>query len=600
MSAVQISRPDRWGVPFSDQMTDEDVERLLALRLFREDQIDPGRFSKRLPLAGILKNDACLRRCTEGEIIIREGDWGNSAFFLLSGAIRVEIERGRNRLPAELLGRAPVRRRSFLQALSQLWNRSPHVEQRDLTAYSTESSSTSSGQGRDTRVYLQDFASVVDRYKTTRIEAVEFFGEQSALGRIERTASVFADGDCELLEIRWQGIRDIMSRVPWLRERIDERFRTWGLRTFLRNSPFFEHLTVGESASEKTTKRMDSLYERIVREAEFESYGAFDRVDRFTKLVEQGNATSLSHEALIAAEGDYPNGVILIRSGLGRVSHVHNSGHRTISYLTPGQAFGVEEVTEAWRSGTPVHLKHSLRAIGYVTAVTIPTAVFEDVVLNAGVPLPDGSMRRLTATESATHQMDPGLLEFLVERRFVNGTQSMLIDLDRCTRCDDCVRACAATHDGNPRFLRNGPVHGRYMVANACMHCADPVCMIQCPTGAIHRSVLEGQVVINDQTCIGCTACANNCPYDAIRMVQIRDERGELVYPTHVSGTGDQGESTPITPVMKEWEPIEKATKCDLCADQLTGPACVNACPHDALVRLDLGSHEVATKWLNR
>ena len=599
MSTVQISRPDRWDVPFSEQMSDEDVARLLTMPLFSQDRINPEKFSSRIPLSGILKNDARLRRCTEGEIILREGDWGNSAFFLLSGAVRIEIERGRNAFPAQLLGRSPVRRKSFVKAISQLWNRSPHTEQRDVSSYADDAKPINRRHGQDTRVYLQDFSTVVERYKTTRIEAVEFFGEQSALGRIERTASVFADGDCELLEIRWQGLRDIMNRVPWLRERIDERFRTWGLRTFLRNSPFFEHLAEDESQSPQSAAKVEAIWERVIREADFESYGSFDRVDRFTKLVESGNATDLKHESLIAGEGDYPNGVILIRSGLGRVSHRHNNGHRTVSYLTPGQAFGVEEVSEAWRSGSPVHLRHSLRAIGYVTAVVIPTAVFEDVVLNAGAALPEQSLPA-TGTGSNASQMDPGLLEFLVERRLVNGTQSMLIDLDRCTRCDDCVRACAATHDNNPRFLRDGPVHGKYMVANACMHCADPVCMIQCPTGAIHRNVLEGQVVINDWTCIGCTACANNCPYDAIRMVQIRDEQGDLVYPTLGTDPANADESVQITPAMKDWEPIEKATKCDLCADQLTGPACVNACSHDALVRLDLGSHDAATKWLNR
>lgn len=598
MSTLQISRPDRWGVPFSDQMTDEDVARLLTLPLFSSERIDPDKFSSRIPLAGILKNDAALRRCTEGEIIIREGDWGNSAFFLLSGSIRIEIERGRNAFPAELLGRSPVRRKTFLEAISQLWNRSPHAEQRDLTTYSSNASSGSRGQGKDTRVYLQDFSAVIDLYKTTKIDAVEFFGEQSALGRIERTASVFADGVCELLEVRWQGIRDIINRVPWLRERIDERFRTWGLRVFLRNSPYFEHLEISDEAPDAHRTRAEQLSSLVVREAEFTSYGSFDKVDRFTRLVESGTATNLAHEALIAGEGDYPNGVILIRSGIARVSHRYNNGHRTISYLTPGQAFGVEEVVEGWRSGTPVHLKCSLRAVGYVTAVVIPTAVFEEVVLEAARGQLPEPLRKLPAPGDHSSPMDPGLLEFLVERRFVNGTASMVIDLDRCTRCDDCVRACAATHDGNPRFLRHGPIHGRHMVANACMHCADPICMIQCPTGAIHRNVLEGQVVINDQSCIGCTACANNCPYDAIRMVQVTDDDGNLVYPTQTAGGPE--DSQPITPMMKEWEPLEKATKCDLCADQITGPACQNACPHDALIRLDLGSHDTATEWLNR
>jgi Fe-S-cluster-containing dehydrogenase component len=158
----------------------------------------------------------------------------------------------------------------------------------------------------------------------------------------------------------------------------------------------------------------------------------------------------------------------------------------------------------------------------------------------------------------------------------------MVIDLDRCTRCDDCVRACASAHDNNPRFLRNGPAYGRYMVANACMHCQDPVCMIECPTGAIHRDLSRGPVVINDATCVGCTACANNCPYDAIRMVEVRDARGHALADSETN------------------LPILKATKCDLCVDQRGGPACQRACPHDALKRVDMRDQGSFTGWLNR
>jgi Fe-S-cluster-containing dehydrogenase component len=155
----------------------------------------------------------------------------------------------------------------------------------------------------------------------------------------------------------------------------------------------------------------------------------------------------------------------------------------------------------------------------------------------------------------------------------------MVIDLDRCTRCDDCVRACASTHDNNPRFLRHGPAAGSLMVANACMHCADPVCMIGCPTGAIHRESFAGQVVINPDTCIGCKACFNNCPYDAIRMVEIRDANGEFM-------------------VDQEMKPIAKATKCDLCVENHGGPACERACPHGALSRLNLNNLDALAKWL--
>ena len=120
------------------------------------------------------------------------------------------------------------------------------------------------------------------------------------------------------------------------------------------------------------------------------------------------------------------------------------------------------------------------------------------------------------------------------------------------------------------------------MVAQACMHCLDPVCMIECPTGAIHRDTVSGFVLINDATCIGCTACAKNCPYDAIKMVEIRDERGNLLL--------DQNTS----------KPIAKATKCDLCIDQQGGPACQRACPHDALIRVDMGDTKALAGWVNR
>jgi Fe-S-cluster-containing dehydrogenase component len=174
------------------------------------------------------------------------------------------------------------------------------------------------------------------------------------------------------------------------------------------------------------------------------------------------------------------------------------------------------------------------------------------------------------------------MLEFLVEHRFINGTATMLMDLDRCVRCDECVLACARAHDNNPRFNRHGPRHDHYMVANACMHCVDPVCMIGCPTGAIHRASPGGQVMINDLTCIGCATCANSCPYDNIRMVEVRDGNGAFIRDTVTNA------------------PIAKAAKCDLCLDQPGGPSCERACPRDALKRVDMRDMTDLSRWLSR
>src|SRR3989442_6807106 len=95
------------------------------------------------------------------------------------------------------------------------------------------------------------------------------------------------------------------------------------------------------------------------------------------------------------------------------------------------------------------------------------------------------------AAIDASAKIGADMLEFLTENRFFNGTATMVIDLDRCTRCDDCVRACAATHNNNPRFLRHRPSAGKIIIANACMHCPDPVCMIWRLTGASHPASIQ-------------------------------------------------------------------------------------------------------------
>jgi CRP-like cAMP-binding protein len=103
------------------------------------------------------------------------------------------------------------------------------------------------------------------------------------------------------------------------------------------------------------------------------------------------------------------------------------------------------------------------------------------------------------------------------ELGLIQGQKLMLIDLDRCTRCDECVKACVNTHeDGRSRLFLDGPRFGKYLVPTTCRSCLDPVCMIGCPVGSIHRGD-NRQIVIEDW-CIGCSLCAESCPYGSILM----------------------------------------------------------------------------------
>lgn len=562
---IRMERPKRWDVPFGADMTDADANEVLTIPPFAT--LDADKFPPTASLWSIVRYDTRVLRYRAGDVIVRQGDYGNSAFFVLDGSVRALLDA----LPDTLVGRRQSKRKSLWQTLAQLWQNPRLPEVRDVEQLQHPHVTWRDQEGA-TRLVLQDLPAVLDQCRTARLGAGEMFGELAALGRTPRTTTVVADGDARLLEVRWQGLRDIMRRDDALRQHIDQLFRARALQTFLDSAPFFRHLDRAALA-------------RVATGTLLESYGRYDDAGSFKDVAAADPAAQLANEPVIAEEGHYPNGVILIRSGLARVSQRVNHGHRTVSYLVPGQAFGFEEIVDNWRRRQALPLRYTLWAVGYVNVVVVPTAIVEEFVL-ARLPPQRRPLPLLRAPgpdpPSRPAKIGPEMLEFLVERRFINGTATMLIDLNRCTRCDDCVRACAATHNNNPRFLRHGPTHGHHMVANACMHCLDPVCMIECPTGAIHRETIEGRVVINDRTCIGCSACARNCPYDAIRMVEIRDRSGALVL--------DRASHQPIT----------KATKCDLCVDQYGGPACERACPHDALKRTDMRDTEALASWLNR
>ena len=169
--------------------------------------------------------------------------------------------------------------------------------------------------------------------------------------------------------------------------------------------------------------------------------------------------------------------------------------------------------------------------------------------------------------EVQSARRDPGrsqLVDVALERGLVQATSLLVIDLDRCTRCDDCVRGCAESHGGTARFVREGDRYRNLLVPKSCFHCQDPVCLIGCPTGAIRRSGQGAVVEIDDDLCIGCQTCFRNCPYDAIVMLP-HGSWGEDVLPKNKRGT-------------------ERllASKCDLCTSGGHDPAVSSTVPRAA------------------
>jgi Fe-S-cluster-containing dehydrogenase component/CRP-like cAMP-binding protein len=556
-----MARPQRWDAPFDPNMSEAELAMLLARPEFSS--IDEALFPASMPLEGILRNDCRVVKFRAGDIVIREGDYGNSAFLLLKGTLKAVIPPG---FPQEVLGRSAAPKRTLWNSLSQLWTNPELPEVRDTSRYTGRHPSRGDGEDPQNRMSLLELESarcvfregtpiakglrevppLKEDYRTATLSAGSIFGEIAALGRVPRTATVYAQTDSTVLEIRWQGLSAIRKYDSGWRRIIDESYRRNQLKTQLREHPFLAKLD-------------EATLQQVADRTRFETYGSFEWHLSYKRKSGAG-----TEEPVIAREGDYNDGLLLIGAGFARCTVRVGNGRRTLTYLRKGDSFGLDELYATWKTGQKVPLETSLFALGYVHVLRVPADAVNQYVF------PDYKPRGHKLVDEAARPLSNDvLLEWAVNERFINGTQTMLIDIDKCVRCDDCVRACAATHGGNPRFVRHGKTLDRYMVTNACMHCVDPVCMIGCPTGAIHRDVEKGVVVINDDTCIGCGTCANSCPYDNIRLVEIRDKKGR-----------------PVLDPQNQM-PILKATKCDLCYTQLGGPACVRACPHDALQRVD-------------
>jgi formate dehydrogenase iron-sulfur subunit len=151
----------------------------------------------------------------------------------------------------------------------------------------------------------------------------------------------------------------------------------------------------------------------------------------------------------------------------------------------------------------------------------------------------------------------------------------VLVDTTRCIGCRGCEEACAAAHGFPvPDTVNDDALEshrktsetawtvvnrfdtskGEVFVKTQCMHCWQPACTAACLTKAMYKTE-QGPVIWRSPKCMGCRYCMISCPFEIPKFE------------------------------YDKWNP--KIQKCNLCFERLQEgrkPACVEACPTDALM----------------
>jgi len=456
-----------------------------------------------------------VRQYNKGEVICRQGEFGDTAFYIDDGEVDIFIDTPMSHVRTKGDGGLFKRVRSLLLP-----------REKDAR------------QEQDHRRFIPIDATAGDlefHKPIARVASGELIGEAACMNHQPRSATVVAARDGTVVLVMLRNVLDILRRQPDFRKKMDQKYRERALDNHLRSVRELRDLP---------TEFVDYLRHRV----ELIGYNPGE---------------------VICRQGEPADAFYLVRMGHVKVFQTFADGQGMVmSYLSRSQYFGeIGLLQDVPRTATCTALDH-------VEVVRIGRPEFGEMIHQ--FPQIKAEFERESAArvqanlERVRHPGDDSLPQF-IDQGLYEAQSLLILDLEKCTRCDECVRACAAAHDGVTRLVREGLRYDHYLIATSCRSCRDPLCLVGCPVDAIHRKK-DLQIIIEDH-CIGCHNCANQCPYGNISMQPYRVEFASLL-------TG-----------QKEVREGEKATVCDLCDDQCLGesdePSCVYACPHDAAHRVD-------------
>jgi CRP-like cAMP-binding protein/Fe-S-cluster-containing dehydrogenase component len=469
------------------------------------------------------------RRFRAGEVICREGEYASTAFVIVRGRVGVSIGTPAARPGHQADGGFKAFVRSATGWLQGTASARPSRRREKKKAVAIDS-------GRSLEL-------VDGKWVGELTPADVLFGEMACLNAYPRSATVVALEETELLEIN-RNVLYMLQRSESSRAILDQAYRSRTLAQELTQLSMFR----GLSAEERN------------RCAEF----LRDRAELVT--VDKGQP--------IFRQGDVAADFYKVRFGFVKVSQRMGEHERVLDYLGPGRTFG-----EIGLISSMVDLDSELTASGGARTLRVATCTALDTVELVRIrgedfraiverypavrdELVTEARRLLNLNIERGQQINEGLEDFIGNGLY-SAQKLLVLDLESCTRCDECTRACSDTHEGVTRLIREGLRFENFLVASSCRSCLDPYCLVGCPVDAIHRKPRENhpgavEIVIEDH-CIGCGLCSSNCPYGNISMHKDEEENRRV------------------------------ATTCDLCRD-LVGPdedpSCVYACPHNAAFRM--------------